>query len=43
MNYLFKEIRPGLFVLSHGTAKLFLDKKKWPKGYVSMKVDYQYQ
>ena len=43
MNYLFKEIRPGLFVLSHGTAKLFLDKKKWPKGYVSMKVDYQYR
>lgn len=42
MNYVFKEIKPGLFVLSHGTAKLFLDKEKWPKGYISMKVDYQY-
>ena len=42
MNYVFKEIKPGLFVLSHGTAKLFLDKEKWPKGYVSMKVNYEY-
>lgn len=42
MNYVFKEIKPGLFVLSHGMAKLFLDKEKWPKGYVSMKVNYEY-
>ena len=43
MYYDFKEIRPNLFVLSHGTAKLFLDKKKWPKGYISMKMDYSYR
>ena len=43
MYYDFKEIRPDLFVLSHGTAKLFLDKKKWPKGYISMKMDYRYR
>ena len=42
MNYVMKEIRPDLFVLSHGTAKLFLDKAKWPTGYVSMKVNYNY-
>jgi len=43
MNYVFKEIRPDLFVASRGTAKLFLDKAKWPKGYISMKMDYDYQ
>ena len=43
MSYTFKEIKPGLFVLSHGTAKLFLDKAKWPKGYISMKLNYSYQ
>lgn len=43
MNYVFKEIKPGLFVLGHGTAKLYLDKEKWPKGYISMKMDYNYQ
>ena len=42
MQYEFKEIRPDLFLLSHGNAKFFLDKKKWPKGYVSMKMDYEF-
>ena len=43
MQYEFKEIRPDLFLLSHGNAKFFVDKKKWPKGYVSMKMDYSYR
>ena len=43
MQYEFKEIRPDLFLLSHGNAKFFVDKKKWPKGYVSMKLDYAYR
>lgn len=43
MQYEFKEIRPNVFLLSHGTAKFFLDKAKWPKGYISMKMDYSYQ
>ena len=43
MNYEFKEIKPNVFLLSHGTAKFFLDKEKWPKGYISMKVNYTYQ
>jgi hypothetical protein len=42
MNYVFKEIRPDLFVASRGTAKFFLGKAKWPKGYISMKMDYKY-
>ena len=42
MQYEFKEIRPDLFLLSHGNAKFFVDKEKWPKGYVSMKMDYKY-
>ena len=43
MQYEFKEIRRDLFVLSKGQAKFFLDKAKWPKGYVSMKMTYTYQ
>ena len=42
MQYEFKEIRPDLFLLSHGNAKFFVDKEKWPKGYVLMKMDYRY-
>jgi len=43
MQYEFKEIKPNLFLLSHGKAKIFLDKEKWPQGYVSMKMDYNYK
>jgi len=42
MSYEFKEVRPNLFLLSRGTAKLFLDKAKWPKGFISMKMGYDY-
>lgn len=42
MNYEFREISPDLFLLSHGTAKLFLDRAKWPKGFISMKVGCDY-
>ena len=44
-NYIrneFREVKPDLFLLSHGTGKLYLNKEKWPKGYVSMKIDYTY-
>ena len=43
MYYEFKEVRPNLFLLSHGRAKFFLDRAKWPKGYVSMKLEYAYR
>ena len=42
MQYEFKEIRPNLFVASQGSARFYLDKEKWPKGYVSMKMNYIY-
>ena len=42
MSYEFKEVRHNLFLLSRGTAKLFLDKTKWPKGFISMKMGYDY-
>lgn len=43
MQYEFKEIKPNLFLASQGTAKFYLDKEKWPKGYISMKMNYTYQ
>lgn len=42
MHYEFKEVRPNLFLLSLGTAKFFVDKVKWPQGYVSMRMTYTY-
>ena len=30
-------------VLSHGKAKLYIDKEKWPQGFVSLKLDYDYK
>ena len=43
MHYDFKEVRPGVFLLSHGRAKFYLDKEKWPKGYISMRMEYDYR
>jgi hypothetical protein len=43
MHYEFKEVRPNLFLLSHGRAKLFLDRVKWPKGYITMNIEYAYR
>lgn len=43
MSYEFKEVRRDLFVLSHGRAKFFIDRGRWPKGYISMKVEYAYK
>lgn len=42
MQYKFSEIRPNLYLLTSGRAKFYLDKKKWPKGFVSMKMNYTY-
>jgi len=43
MYYEFKEVRPGVFLLSHGRARFYLDRVKWPKGYISMKMEYSYR
>lgn len=42
MYYEFKEIRSGLFLLTNGRAKIYLNKAKWPKGYIAMKMGYVY-
>ena len=39
----FSEIKPDLFLLSHSNAKLYVDRKKWPNGYISMELSYKYR
>ena len=43
MHFEFSEVRPNLFLLSKGNAKLYVDRKKWPNGYISMQMTYTYQ
>lgn len=43
MHHKFREVKPGLYVLSHGTAKFYIDRAKWPKGYMSMNIYYTYE
>ena len=39
----FSEIKPDLFLLSHSNGKLYIDRKKWPNGYISMELAYKYR
>ena len=39
----FSEVKPDLFLLSHSNAKLYVDRKKWPNGYISMELSYKYR
>jgi len=43
MHFDFSEVRPNLFLLSNGNARIYVDRKKWPNGYISMQMTYQYQ
>ena len=43
MYYEFKEVRPGIFLPSHGHARFYMDRAKWPTGYISMKMEYAYR
>ena len=43
MHFDFSEVRPNIFLLSKGNAKLYVDRKKWPNGYISMQMTYTYQ
>ena len=43
MRFEASEVRPNLFLLSKGDAKLYVDRKKWPNGYISMQMTYTYQ
>jgi hypothetical protein len=43
MHFEFSEIRPDLFLLSKGNAKIYPYRKKWPNGYISMQLGYTYK
>lgn len=43
MQHEFREVKPNLYLLSHGTAKFYIDRAKWPKGYMSMVISYTYK
>ena len=43
MHFECSEVRPGLFVLSKGTMKMYIDRKKWPQGSVAMQMTYVYR
>ena len=43
VHFDFSEIRPGLFLLSKSNAQLYIDRKKWPNGYISMQMTYSYK
>ena len=43
MHFDFSEVRPGLFLLSKGNARFYVDRKKWPNGYISMQMTYTYK
>ncbi|MBR4276395.1 MAG: hypothetical protein IKQ32_05465 [Prevotella sp.] len=43
MHFDFSEVRHNLFLLTNGNAKLYLDKQKWPKGFISMRMTYSYR
>ena len=43
MHFECKEVRPDLFVLSRGTVRLYIDRRKWPTGYVNMQTTYVYK
>ena len=39
----FSEVRPDLFLLSKSNVKLYVDREKWPNGYISMELTYMYR
>lgn len=43
MHFECSEVRPGLFVLSKGTIKMYIDRQKWPQGSVAMQMTYVYR
>ena len=38
----FIEVKADLFLLSKSNAKLYVDRKKWPNGYIAMDLAYKY-
>ncbi len=43
MHFECSEVRPGLFVLSKGIIKMYIDRQKWPQGSVAMQMTYVYK
>ena len=43
MHFDFSEVRPDLFLLTKGNARFYVDRKKWPNGYISMQMTYTYK
>ena len=43
MHFEFSEVRPDLFLLTKGNARFYVDRKKWPNGYISMQMAYTYK
>ena len=43
VHFDFSEVRPDLFLLSKSNAQLYIDRKKWPNGYISMQMTYSYK
>ena len=43
MHFECSEVRPGLFVLTRGTGQIYVDREKWPTGYVNMQMTYKYR
>ena len=43
MQHEFREIKPNLYLLTHGTAKFYIDRAKWPKGYMQSEINYTYK
>ena len=43
MHFDFSEVRPDLYLLSKGNAKFYVDRQKWPNGYISMQMTYTYK
>ena len=43
MHFEFSEIKPDLFLLTKGNAKIYPDRKKWPNGYITLQLTYTYK
>ena len=43
MHFEFSEIKPDLFLVSKGNAKIYPDRKKWPNGYITLQLTYTYK
>ncbi len=43
MHFVCNEVRPDLFVLTKGSVRMYVDRQKWPKGFINMDMQYSYR